>query len=63
MADTKLPGGTVAAMDQLGALLNDLASILADYYSELIKQGMPEEIAKEIVLNLQRVFWTETIKF
>jgi hypothetical protein len=40
-------------LDQLGAVLRDVAPIIATYYRRLKEDGMPARLAAELVLDLQ----------
>lgn len=44
----------VAALDQLGASLRDVAAILGDYRRQLVAAGFPEEDALDLCIDLQR---------
>jgi hypothetical protein len=52
--DGRTPGHLVAAIDQAGAALKDVARILGEYRAELVLAGFPPDEAMELCLDLQR---------
>lgn len=53
MSNKQTPEEMIANFDQMSGMLINLAKILADYYTELKKNGVPDKLAFEIVVGAQ----------
>lgn len=42
-------------LDQMQAMLENIAKLLADYYGHLLNEGIPAELAGELVKEYQRI--------
>ena len=51
----------VAALDQLGTTLENTATVLGSYYQALVKSGVPEALAAELVHDFNRYWITKQI--
>jgi len=54
----KLPGDLAQGLEQMSALVCDLAEIMGTYYKELVRQGVPSELAWLLVVEYQKTVLT-----
>lgn len=54
----QLPGDLVQQLEQMEVMLENTAKVIATYYKELIKQGLPEEFAEKITLDYHHTLFT-----
>lgn len=54
----QLPGDIIQQLDQMEAMLESTAKVMATYYKELVKQGLPSEFAEKIVLDYHHTLFT-----
>lgn len=54
----KLPGDLAQGLEQMSALVSDLAEIMGTYYAELVKNGIPSELAWVLVSEYQKIVLT-----
>lgn len=55
------PPGLVAQADQVASELSEYARILGAYYRGLVKEGIPEENASELVNAYAGLYWETTL--
>ena len=48
-----------ASFDQMGAMLVDMAKVLAQYHMALLEEGIPEILVNSLVLDYQRIVFTQ----
>ena len=48
-----------ANLDQMGAMLVDMAKVLAQYHMALLEEGVPEILANSLVIDFQRIMFTQ----
>jgi len=53
-------GKQVSDLDQLMAGVDDLAKTISEYRNNLIKYGIPENVADEMAKEASRLFWLKT---
>ena len=56
-----IPGNILQALDQFESLLRDFAPVLAAYRTCLIEAGIPKELANQLTLDMQHVFWSNSL--
>lgn len=49
-----LKGDIIAQLEQLVTMLENIAVPLAQYYKSLIENGVPDDLAKHLVVEMQR---------
>lgn len=55
---SQLRGDIIQQLDQMEAMLESTAKVMATYYKELIKQGIPAEFAEKIVLDYHHTLFS-----
>lgn len=55
---SQLPGDFIQQLEQMETMLENTAKVMATYYKELIKQGIPEEFAEKIVLDYHHTLFS-----
>lgn len=55
---TELPGNITQQLEQMETMLENTAKVMATYYKELIKQGIPAEFAEKIVLDYHHTLFS-----
>ncbi len=58
--DDLMPDNTsdpVAAFDQIGTMLENSATMFGTYYTALIKNGVPSDVAGKMVNDIQQLFF------
>jgi len=51
------PPDTVAMMDQMATMAENLAMVVGGYHKKLITQGTPAELAEKMTLDLNIILW------
>jgi hypothetical protein len=47
--------------EQMETTLSDLGPVLATYYKSLLKHGLPDGLARDLVVDWHHVFWEITL--
>jgi hypothetical protein len=47
--------------EQLETTMSDLGPVLGSYYKSLLKQRLPESLARDLVLDWHHIFWEVTL--
>lgn len=55
--ETKTPLGLVLQFDQMGAVMQDYAQVIAAYYAALIENKMPPELAQKLTMEWHQIYW------
>lgn len=56
--DNKPTFDAIAALDQVGTALENMGAILAGYYHSLMAAGIPEDMARDMVMRFYQT-WVE----
>ena len=51
------PDAMLALFDQFETTISNFAPIIATYYSKLVAEGVPPDLAEELTLEWHRIFW------
>lgn len=49
----------IAQLDQVQAMLENIAKLLGEYYKHLIEEGIPKPLAAELVKEYQRIMLSQ----
>jgi hypothetical protein len=60
MTDTKT-GKQISDLDQMLAGVEDLAKVLGQYRNELIKNGLPESLANDMISDISKLMWQKSL--
>ena len=51
----------VGQMDQLGAQMQDHGRIVGEYYTAMLKNGLPEDVCRDLVRQWHAMYWLQQI--
>jgi hypothetical protein len=60
MNDTRT-GKQISDFDQMLAGIEDLAKALGQYRNELIKNGLPESLADNMISDISKLMWQKSL--
>ena len=60
MSDTRT-GKQISDFDQMLSGIEDLAKALGQYRNELIKNGLPENLANDMISDISELIWQKSL--
>jgi hypothetical protein len=60
MSDTRT-GKQISDFDQMLSGIEDLAKALGQYRNELVKNGLPESLANDMISDISRLMWQKSL--
>ncbi len=54
----KLTTNIISLLEQFEASVTNIAPIISSYYLGMIKNGIPHELAEQLIMDWHHIFWS-----